>query len=141
MGEALLRAMGGYRVEVESAGSMPSRVHPLAVRTMAERGLDISAQESKHLDTLRGKTFDHVITVCDAAAANCPVFPGPALRTHWSLPDPAAVEGSEEKRLRAFRDIARRLEELLADFLAGLPEPPAGGSADAAERVADPGED
>ena len=119
MGEGLLRAMSGGVVDVASAGTEPSRVHPLAIRVMGERGIDISSHTSKHLNTLVESPFDHVITVCDSAGDNCPIFPGSALRTHWSLPDPASV-GGEADRLEAFREVAGLLEGHLKRFLSDL---------------------
>ena len=111
--------MGGGVVDVASAGTEPSRVHPLAVRVMRERGIDIRSHTSKHLNTFIESPFDHVITVCDAATDNCPVFPGSALRCHWSLPDPASV-GDEAGRLEAFREVAGLLEGHLKQFLSDL---------------------
>lgn len=111
MAEGLLRRLAGAGVEVTSAGTRPSTVHPLAVRAMAERGIDISKQRSKPVDEMSGRTFDWVITVCDHAAESCPVFPGESRRLHWSFPDPAAVEGDDEERLDAFRRVRDALEE------------------------------
>jgi arsenate reductase len=103
---------------VASAGSRPSAVHPLAIRAMAELGIDLADHRSKHFEELLATPFDYVITVCDHAAESCPLFPGPARRFHWGLPDPAAVEGTEEERLAAFRrvrdDLAARIEAFLA---------------------------
>ncbi|MEZ5333574.1 MAG: arsenate reductase ArsC [Thermoanaerobaculia bacterium] len=111
MAEGLLRHLAGGRVEVASAGTRPSTVHPLAVRAMAERGIDISGQRSKPVAEMAGREFDWVITVCDHAAESCPVFPGASRRLHWSLPDPAAVEGDEDERFDAFREVRGALEE------------------------------
>lgn len=108
MAEAILRHLGGGRVNVFSAGSEPSEVHPLAIRAMAEIGIDIRQQWSKHLDEFRGQTFDYVVTVCDQVRESCPVFPGHPEQIHWSFPDPAAVEG-KEKQYRAFKDSATQL--------------------------------
>jgi len=108
MAEAILRHLGGGRVNVFSAGSEPSEVHPLAMRVMAEIGIDIRQQWSKHLDEFRGQTFDYVVTVCDQVRESCPVFPGHPEQIHWSFPDPAAVEG-KEKQYRAFKDTATQL--------------------------------
>lgn len=116
MAEGLLRSLADD-LEVLSAGLRPSGVHPLAVRVMAEVGVDITAQVSKHLDGFRHQNFDDVITVCDAAAEACPVFPGGARRTHWSLPDPAAVAGDENERLDAFRRVRDALSRHLRDWL------------------------
>jgi thioredoxin type arsenate reductase len=117
MAEAILRHLGGDRVEVHSAGTVATRVHPLAIAAMADKGIDISGQRSKHMDELTGENFDYVITVCDNARETCPVFPGAPERIHWSIPDPAAVEGTEETKFRAFRtasdDLMTRIRYLL----------------------------
>lgn len=109
MAEALLRHYGKGKVEVFSAGSEPSHVNPYAVRVMAARGIDISQASSKHLDQYRDQHFDYVITVCDRARDACPVLPGAPEQIHWSFPDPAAVEGTEAEKLRAFEETARQL--------------------------------
>jgi arsenate reductase len=109
MAEAILGDLAGGRFEVESAGTERSRVHPLAIETMARRGIDLTGHRSKHLDELAGQPFDYVVTVCDAANAACPVFPGTAQRLHWSVPDPAAVVGTEQERRAAFERAADEL--------------------------------
>jgi arsenate reductase len=119
MAEAILRVLGGDRVEVASAGTEVTRVHPLAVREMAERGIDVGGQRSKHLNELLGERFDTVITVCDNAAESCPVFPGDPKRLHWSLPDPSAVEGTEEVQAAAFQRTADELTARIRDLLSG----------------------
>lgn len=116
MAEALLRWLADDRVEVYSAGTEPSQVHPMAVQAMAELGIDISGAESKSLERFFGQPFDWVITVCDQAAETCPVFPGAARRLHWSLPDPSAASGSEEERYRQFRAVRDQLLELLRQW-------------------------
>ncbi len=121
MGEALFRHLSGGTVDVESAGSQPSRVHPLAIEAMARRGIDHAGGRSKHMDELMDRTFDYVITVCDHASETCPIFPGAPVRIHWSLPDPSAVTGSEEERLGAFLRVAEDLEARIGDFLERLP--------------------
>src|SRR6185436_10261828 len=109
MAEGILRHLGGGQIEVHSAGTVTTRVHPLAIAAMAEKGIDIRGQRSKHMDELAEERFDYVITVCDNANESCPVFPGAPERIHWSITDPSAAEGSEEARLSAFRTA---LEEL-----------------------------
>jgi arsenate reductase len=115
-----------------SAGTEPSGyVHPLAVRALAELGLDIAAQRSKSTDEFWGAEFDLVVTVCDSAAANCPLWLGKGKQVHVGFPDPAAVTGSEEERLEAFRqvrdDVRRRVltcleqVELIQDKEHGFP--------------------
>ncbi len=117
MAEGLLRAMAGDEFEVFSAGAKPSIVNPLAIKAMDERGIDIRSHRSKHLNEFLEQPFDYVITVCDNAAEVCPIFPGPARRIHWSLPDPAAVEGSEE-RLASFRQVRDAIESQFKTWLA-----------------------
>lgn len=119
MAEGLLRGLAGDRFEAFSAGTEATRVRPLAIRVMAEMGIDIAAQESKTLDRYLGQRFDAVITVCDQANEACPVFPGARTRLHWSFPDPSRATGTEEEQLtayRAVRDAIRRriTQELLA---------------------------
>ncbi len=119
MAEGWIRELGQGRIEAFSAGTDPGRVHPLAIRVMAEKQIDIGGQRSEHLDSYRAVSFDDVITVCDQAAEACPVFPGGARRIHWSLPDPAAVAGSEEERVEAFRRVRDALERRVENWLQG----------------------
>jgi arsenate reductase len=117
MAEGLLRHDGGASFEVASAGTKPSSVRPEAIATMREIGIDISGQRSKSVDEFAGQAFDFVITVCDNARESCPIFPATTLRIHWSLDDPAAVQGSEEERLAAFRRIRDELRDHLQRFI------------------------
>lgn len=119
MAEGWLRHLSRGRVEAASAGTQPKGLHPLAVRVMAERGVDISGQRSKPLSEVWGGAFDWVVTVCDRARQSCPAFPG-ARSLHWDLPDPAAVEGSEEQVLEAFRRVRDELAQRVRAFLEGL---------------------
>ena len=116
MAEGLARALGGDRVEVWSAGIEPKGVHPLAMRAMAERNIDISQQSSKDLSAVPADP-DVVITLCDNAADRCPAFPGRVQRVHWSLPDPAAMAGPDDERLAAFRKVRSEIEARLTAFL------------------------
>ncbi len=116
--EGLLRDLDGTHFDVFSAGSKPSVVNPLAIQVMRERGIDISSQRSKHLGEFIKEPFEYVITVCDNAAETCPVFPGRAQRIHWSFPDPAAVVGSDDQRLNAFRQTRDAIEARLKMWLA-----------------------
>ncbi len=109
LAEGILRATGGHVVEVFSAGSEPDRVHPMAIRAAAALQIDISGQQSKHLDAFAGQTFDYVITVCDRVRESCPVFPDDPHQIHWSFSDPAAVIGSEADQFQAFLQTAREL--------------------------------
>ena len=105
MAEALLRDLAGDRFQAYSAGTEATQVRPLAIRAMAEQGIDISDQESKTLDRYLGEPFDAVITVCDQAAEACPVFPAANKRLHWSFPDPSQAAGSEDEQLAAYRSV------------------------------------
>ena len=119
MAEGLLRNLGGERFEVFSAGTEATHVRPLAIRVMAEIGIDISGQQSKTLDRYLGEPFDDVITVCDAANEACPIFPGAKQRRHWSFEDPSKATGSGDDQMAVYRrvrdEIRARIEkELLA---------------------------
>jgi arsenate reductase len=119
MAEGLLRALGGDRFEAFSAGSEATRVRPLAIRAMAELGIDIAQQKSKLLDRYLPDPFDYVITVCDQANASCPVFAGGRQRLHWSLPDPSQATGTEAEQLTVYRQVRDQLRERIeAELLA-----------------------
>ena len=120
MAEGLLRAIAGEHVDVFSAGSKPSVVNPVAIRSMHKRGIDISGQRSKHLSEFLNQPFDYVITVCDQAAETCPIFPGKAERIHWSFPDPAAAQGSDAEILASFENVRDGLEAKLTAWLLTL---------------------
>jgi arsenate reductase len=119
MAEGLFRRAYGDRFEIFSAGTQPGRVRAEAVTVMAELGIDLSGHRAKSVEEFGGREFRFVVTVCDLVRASCPAFPGGAERIHWSLEDPAAVEGEEEVRLAAFRRIRDEIQERLAHF-----EPP-----------------
>jgi len=116
MAEGLLRHDGGRDYEVASAGTHPSHVRPEAILVMREVGIDISGHRSKSVEEFAAQHFDYVITVCDNAKESCPVFPATTKRIHWSLNDPAAVEGSEEQRLAEFRRVRDDLRARLRLF-------------------------
>jgi arsenate reductase len=105
MAEGLLRHLGGDRFEAFSAGTEATLVRPLAIKAMAELGIDISRQQSKTLDRYVNEPFDDVITVCDTAAEACPIFPGAVHRRHWSFEDPSKATGSEEEQLEIYRRV------------------------------------
>jgi arsenate reductase len=118
MAEGLLRHDGGDGFDVVSAGTHPTGLRPEAVAAMREVGIDCSDQWSKPVDTFVGREFDYVITVCDSARESCPVFPAKTQRIHWSIEDPAAVEGGDLARLAAFRqardDLRSRIQRWIA---------------------------
>lgn len=120
MAEGLFRKELGEDAEVSSAGTRPSFVRPEAIAAMAEIGIDISGHRSKALDEFLNQEFDYVVTVCDNARESCPVFPGAPRRVHWSIEDPAAVEGSPEARLAAFRSARDEIHGRIKRFVADL---------------------
>jgi len=120
MAEGLLREMAGDELDVVSAGVSPTRVRPEAITAMGEVGIDISAHRSKSVDEFAGQEFDYVITVCDNANEQCPIFPGKTKRIHWSFEDPAAVQGDEPARLTVFRRVRDEIKDRLKDFVAAL---------------------
>jgi arsenate reductase len=124
MAEGLLRHDAGEVYEVFSAGTKPTHVRPEAISVMREVGIDISGHRSKSVDEFAGQDFDYVITVCDNAKESCPVFPAGTKRTHWSIEDPAAVQGSEEEALTAFRRARDELRARLRAFAEGEVEKP-----------------
>ena len=122
MAEGLLRERGGKRYRVFSAGTHPRSVHPLAVKAMAELGIDISeaaGHRAKGMEEfVNAPPMNLVVTVCDEAAEECPYFPNARKQWHWSFPDPSKSTGTEEERLTVFRQvrdaIAARIEAFLA---------------------------
>src|SRR5919201_2186308 len=117
MAEGLLRHLAGDRFEAFSAGTEATLVRPLAIKAMAELGIDISGQESKTLERYLQEPFDAVITVCDQANEACPTFYGARERLHWSFPDPSKATGTEDEQLAVYlavRDAIRaRIEREL----------------------------
>jgi arsenate reductase len=119
MAEGFLRKMAGDRFEVQSAGTEKRSVHPLAIRAMADRGIDISGHTSKVYDGLMQEPWDYLITVCDDANEQCPFIPGTRKRLHWSFTDPSRAAGSEDERLAVFRSVRDEIEARLGEWLKG----------------------
>jgi arsenate reductase (thioredoxin) len=117
MGEALLGRYGGDEFRPLSGGTRPKSVHPLTVRVLAELGIDWTAARAKPVTGLLSQPLDYVITLSNSAREECPAFPGPHSSLHWHLEDPAAVEGSEEERLDAFRATRTELSVRLRPFI------------------------
>jgi arsenate reductase len=105
MAEGLLRSLGGDQFEAFSAGTEATQIRPLAMKAMAEVGIDISQQQSKTLEHYLNEPFDEVITVCDTAAEACPLFPGATKMQHWSFPDPSQATGSEQEQIAVYRRV------------------------------------
>jgi arsenate reductase len=118
MAEALLRRVGGDRFQVSSAGTEPKGINPLTLRVLAEVGIDASWARSESVTQYLAWPFDYVITVCDQAKENCPVFPGVHRSLHWDFEDPAAAEGNEEQRLAVFRRVLGLIGERIDAFVA-----------------------
>lgn len=118
IGEYLLRRLGGARFQVFSAGSFPTgTVNPLAIQVLQEiYDIDATEARSKSWEEFKDVEFDFVVTVCDNARETCPVWPGQPIVAHWSSPDPAAVEGSDEERYRAFKEVAFQINRRLQLF-------------------------
>ena len=117
MAEGWLRSLAGDHFDVVSAGTEPTSVNPLAVQVMRERGIDISGHTSKPVSQFLGEHFRFLITVCDSAREQCPIFPGVSKRIHWPLEDPAAAAGSEAERLAVFRRIRDEIETRIRAWL------------------------
>ncbi len=120
LAEGILKHALGAGFRVESAGSKPAGyVHPLAVRALAEIGIDISQHRSKHLDEFLSGEVETVITVCGNADQACPVFPGQMNRHHWPFDDPAHAAGSEEEQFAVFRRVRDEIRRVFEAYAAG----------------------
>ena len=120
MAEGFLRAIAGDRFEAGSAGNEKTSVNPLAIRAMAERGIDLGGHTSKVYSDLAPPSWDYLITVCDDANERCPWVPGSVKRLHWSFRDPSRATGTEEERLAVFRRVRDQIQERLTDWLRSL---------------------
>ncbi len=120
MAEGFLRAHLRDSDYIISAGLDPQGLNPLAVGVMGEAGIDISGGTSNHVNDYVDRQFDHVITACDSAAANCPVFPGGGNRLHWPFDDPAHATGTDEEVLKKFRRVRDEIKEKITDWMKEL---------------------
>lgn len=121
MAEAFARHYGGSQIEASSGGTDPIGLHPLTIQVMAEKGIDVSHQQSKKLADEILHAADYVITVCDHADQHCPALPPNIRKLHWPVPDPAGVTGrGPEEALAAFRRARDELEVRVRDFLSTL---------------------
>ena len=119
MAEGMVNHFLGDEWQACSAGTDPAGyVHPLAVKAMAELGIDISGQQSKSADRFRDASLDLVVTVCDDAAENCPVWLGNGHKVHIGFEDPARATGSDEERMAVFRQVRDEIRQRLFDYLA-----------------------
>jgi len=120
MAEGILRAAAADILDVRSAGSKPAGyVHPLAIKALAELGIDISGQHSKHMDEFLTQEVETVITVCGNADQACPMFPGQLQRHHWGFDDPAHATGTEEEQMAVFRRVRDDIRRVFEAYAAG----------------------
>jgi len=120
MAEGILRAAAGDLLNVQSAGSKPAGyVHPLAIKALAEIGIDISAHHSKHMDEFLSQDVETVITVCGNADQACPMFPGQLNRHHWGFDDPAHATGTEDEQMAVFRRVRDEIRKVFEAYAAG----------------------
>ena len=132
LAEGLLRSLAGDLFDVHSAGSKPAGyVHPLAIRAMAEVGIDISTHRSKHMTEFLDRPIETVITVCGNADQACPVFPGQVNRHHWPFDDPAHATGTEAERFDVFRRVRNEIRQTLQAYVAGRRDALKSGAASA----------
>jgi arsenate reductase (thioredoxin) len=123
MAEGWLRHLAGDRFQVASAGVEPGTLNPLAIEAMAEVGIDISHHKAEGISAYLGHwPVYHLIVVCDKAAEICPrIWPGSRERLHWFFDDPAAVRGTREEKLEAFRRVRDEIGEKIEDWVASVP--------------------
>jgi arsenate reductase len=121
MAEGLVNHFLGDRFRAFSAGTEATRVNPLAIKVLAELGIDISGHRSKALDVFAGESFDFVVSLCGDANENCPLFFGGVRRVHLGFDDPSRLPGSEEEVLPEFRRVRDEIRQKLTEFLAGDP--------------------
>ena len=120
MAEGILQQALGDGFRVVSAGSNPAGyVHPLAIESLSEIGIDISANTSKHLDTFLEDDIETVITVCGNADQACPTFPGQLNRHHWPFDDPAHAEGNDEEKMAMFRRVRDEIRAVFGAYADG----------------------
>jgi len=118
MAEGIVNHFLGDRIEAFSAGTVAMSVNPRAIRSMHEIGIDISAHRSKSSDEFAGQTFDYVMTLCDTAREQCPVYFGGVKPMHRGFDDPAGAAGSEEAIMQAFRRVRDEIRDELLKFFA-----------------------
>jgi arsenate reductase len=117
MAEGWLRHLAGSRFEVLSAGTSPVGLNPRAVIAMAEAGIDISRQRSKHVNEVLLPQPEYVVTVCDRAKETCPAVHGGAVTMHWCFDDPAEAQGSDDDRAKVFRRVRDEIAEKIRNWL------------------------
>lgn len=116
MAEGIINHELGDKIEAFSAGITPTSVNPRAIKSMAEIGIDISGHRSKSMDEFAGQDFDYVVTLCDSANEQCPLFFGGVKKMHMGFDDPAAAAGSEEEIMAVFRRVRDELKDKLLEY-------------------------
>lgn len=116
MAEGLINHFFKDKIIAYSAGSSPAFVHPLAIKAMAEMGVDISGQRSKSVDEFAGESFDIVVTLCDNARESCPIIFGQKRKEHIGFDDPAKAQGTDEEKLMAFIEVRNNMQKTLVTF-------------------------
>jgi protein-tyrosine-phosphatase len=120
MAQALAEDRSAHTIQARRAGSHPKQLHRNAVRVMAERGIDISGNTTKHFRRYARNHFDSVVTLCDKVREVCPEFPGEPATIHWSMPDPVGEGSTDEESYPAFQRTADELETRIPQLLAQL---------------------
>lgn len=116
MAEGLLKHICNSKYEINSAGTKVSFIRPEAIKVLQEIGIDISNNRSKSVEEFASEEINFVLTVCDNAKENCPYFPAKTKLVHQSFEDPAAIEGDEEERLKAFRAVRDEIKDYLENY-------------------------
>lgn len=121
MAEGFFKQYGKKKFDVVSAGINPATVNPLTIQVMKEIDINISEQRSKSATNFITEKFDYVITVCDNARQTCPVFASLHEKIHWDVEDPAAAQGSNDEKLRVFREARDTIKEHVLKFVTANP--------------------
>lgn len=116
MAEGYLKHFAGDKANIYSAGIETHGVNPKAIETMKEDGIDISQHTSNHVEEYNKIAFDYIITVCDHAREQCPVFPSTAIKLHQNFPDPAKATGNDEEIKQSFRHTRDLIKEYCHHF-------------------------
>jgi arsenate reductase len=116
MAEGLVNHKLGDKIEAFSAGTKPTAVNPRAIQAMKEIGIDISGARSKNMDEFADQSFDYVITLCDSANEECPLFFGGVQKIHMGFDDPAVAQGAEEEIMSIFRKVRDEIEDKLMKY-------------------------
>jgi len=121
MADALLRYHFGEYFEVTSAGLEPGTLNPYTVKVLEEKGISTAGMRAKGVIPMLGhRSFHYLVTVCDRAEQNCPIFPGVSYRLSWPFDDPAAFEGSDQDKLNYFRKIRDQIEARILEWAPGV---------------------